>query len=87
MSQARELRKIELRMRIGHRRERWRARLQRDTAEKSGAPADPPFPRSQSLRLLLSHPGAAVAGVAAVALIGPARLIRWGVWLLPLLRK
>lgn len=92
MNRADELRKIELRMRIEHRRERWRERmLSRKAiraAEQLLASADGSgFPRSRSLRLLLTHPLAASAGVAAAAIIGPSRLIRWGAWLLPLLMR
>jgi len=34
-----------------------------------------PFPRSQSMRWLLSHPAVIIGGVAAVAIIGPRRTI------------
>lgn len=92
MSQADELRKIELRMRIEHRRERWREQVRSRKvlreAERLLASADGMgFPRSRSLRVLLRHPLAATAGVAVAAIIGPSRLIRWGSWLLPLLLK
>lgn len=93
MNRVDELRKIELRMRIGHRRERWRERVRSRKvlreAERLLASTDDHtgFPRSRSLRVLLSHPLAASMGVAAAAIIGPSRLIRWGAWLLPLLMR
>lgn len=81
-----ELRKLELRLRIEHLRERWRVRLMADPAP-AGEGEGHAFPRSRTLRALMAHPGAAAAGVAAAAVLGPSRLIRWASWLLPLLMR
>lgn len=97
MNTERQMRKLEVRMRIAQRRERWRNRLLSTRSDVAAsvaregmaaveAVADH-FPRSQTVRLLLAHPGAALAAAAAVVLVGPARLVRWGLWLLPLLRR
>lgn len=88
MKRADELRQIELQILIRMRRERWRARLA-GGAFAGGADQRPPetFPRSQTLRMVLAHPGVAAGAFAAAAALGPSRLIRWATVLLPLLRR
>ena len=65
-------------------------------AAASGAEADaaaPPlapdadFPRSQTLRLVMRHPVAAVALAGAVIALGPRRLVTLTTWLLPWLLR
>lgn len=88
MKRADELRTLELQIRIRMRRERWCARLA-SGAPDGGADRGGPdtFPRSQTLRMVLAHPGVAAGAFAAAAMLGPSRLIRWAAMLLPLLRR
>ena len=47
-----------------------------DMKELMHDPVNHPFPRSQSMRWLLSHPWLIAGGVAALVIIGPRRAIR-----------
>lgn len=88
MKRADELRKLELQVRIRMRRERWRARLSGGVPAGGEVPLPPNiFPRSQTLRMVLAHPGVAAGAFAAAAILGPSRLVRWAAMLLPLLRR
>lgn len=83
--------KAQLLQRMQGQRDRWRQA--REPAVEGGAGEVPEttegtedrFPRSQTVRFLLANPALAVAAVGAVIAVGPARLVRWGAWLLPLL--
>lgn len=44
-------------------------------AQMMEQPQQHPFPRSQSMRWLLSHPGLVMGGLAVVVLLGPRRVI------------
>ncbi len=79
-------RKAALVLRLQQQRESWR---QRRDAPDEEAPADgaATFPRSRVFRFLMANPALAAAAVGLVVAAGPARLVRWGSWLLPLLMR
>ncbi len=56
-------------------------------AARSSMPPDADFPRSQTLRLVMRHPVAAVAVAGAVIALGPRRLVTLTTWLLPWLLR
>lgn len=56
-------------------------------AARSSMPPGADFPRSQTLRLVMRHPVAAVAVAGAVIALGPRRLVTLTTWLLPWLLR
>ncbi len=79
-------RKAGLTLRMQQQRDSWR---QRRDAPDDEAPAGDAgaFPRSRTFRFLMANPALAAAAVGLVVAAGPARLVRWGAWLLPLLMR
>lgn len=82
-------RKAALLARMQAQRERWRQL--KDQVAAPAAPDDDAagdrFPRSATLGFLLAHPVLAAVAVGALIAAGPARLVRWSAWLLPLLMR
>lgn len=79
-------RKAALVLRMQGQRESWRRR--RDAPDNGGeADEAGTFPRSRVFRFVLANPALAAAAVGLVVAAGPARLVRWGSWLLPLLMR
>ena len=91
----RRLDKQNLLERIARQRERLAGQPQTastaSTAASTALLANPPFPRSATMRTVRNHPVAAVAvvgvAVATIAAIGPRRVVRAASWLLPLLLR